>query len=63
VKFQVTFPDGRTLEVAGDEVEVGPSGETVIWREVFVANTPRRIVARRFDARDQITVEGLAPRA
>lgn len=58
--FRVRFPDGRSVDVTGDQVEVGASGETVIWREVFVANTPRRIVARRFDARDQITVEGLA---
>jgi hypothetical protein len=61
VLFQVTFPDGRCLDVAGDLVEVGPSGETVIWREVFVADTPRRIVARRFDARDQIIVEKVIP--
>ena len=58
--FRVRFPDGHSVDVTGDQVEVGSSGETVIWREVVVANTPRRIVARRFDARDQITVEVLA---
>jgi hypothetical protein len=62
VLFHVTFPDGRSVDVAGDQVEVRSCGETVIWREVFVADTPRRIVARRFDARDQITLEPVAPR-
>ena len=52
--YRVTFLDGRTLDVAGDDTGVEGSGAVVIYRDVFVIGQPRRIVGQRFNAADGV---------
>lgn len=53
--LRVTFRDGRTLEVEGDEAGFETSGAVLIYREVSVMNRTRRIVARRFLAAEGVS--------
>ncbi len=50
MQYRVTFIDGRTQDVEGDDASVETTGAVVIHRDVLVIGRPRRIVAARFSA-------------
>lgn len=50
MQYRVTFTDGRTQDVEGDDTSVETTGAVVIHRDVLVIGRPRRIVAARFSA-------------
>lgn len=53
--FRVTFRDGRTIRVEGDDAGFETSGAVLIYRDVTVMHGTRRIVARRFLAGDGVS--------
>jgi hypothetical protein len=56
MRFKITFRDGRTERVDGDELAVESSGVSVIFRDTTVMNRPRRVVARRLLASEGAVV-------
>ncbi len=50
MQYRITFADGRTQDVEGDDASVETTGAVVILRDVLVIGRPRRIVAARFSA-------------